>query len=209
MNTVVFIFFTVTTIRPFFQIPSPESSHCFIMTQQSLCLLLSSISISVFKGQQTLSRCCLRKRPRTSGEKEKEALTLMMFCFASPSWLVSSAAIWSEGKRLLSCRSPSWSLRHTNWRSATKEKIISWRMQLQWLRKGKWPIIIMTPELFYPSVSVGGRAFPPWRRTQLISERRRTTLLLLPFWLEAWRESCSELSRKTLWTICWSTTIIM
>lgn len=30
-------------------------------------------------------------------EKEKEALTLMMFCFALLSWLVSSTAIWSGG----------------------------------------------------------------------------------------------------------------
>lgn len=150
-----------------------------------------------------------KKKTEDFRGKRKRSSDTMMFCSALPSWLVSSAAIWSEGKRLLSCRSPSWSLRHTNWRSVTKEKIISRQMQLQWLRKGKWPIIIMTPELFYPSVSVGGRAFPPWWWTQLISERRRTTLLLLPFWLEAWRESCSELSRKTLWTICWSTMIIM
>lgn len=154
------------------------------------------------------------KHKGLQGKREKEKKKLWRWwCFVLlyPPVLRCCHPVWG-GRRLLSHRSPSpsYSMQIGDvWLRGEKETI-SWQMQLQWLRKRKWPIIITTPELFHPSVSVGGCASPPWRRTQLISEeRRRTTLLPLPLWLEAGTESCWELSMKTLWTICRSTIITM
>lgn len=128
------------------------------------------------------------------GKREKDAVTLMFSFALQPSWVRGNASCHAgRPLQFTACK-----LETFDW--GKKDNFLANASAM--IAEEKLAHYHHDSRAVLPKCLRWWLAFPPWQRMQLISERRQTTLLLQPLWLEAWIESCWELSRKTLWTIC-------